>query len=202
MRVRTDEKRQAIMEAAEAVFREVGYERASMSAIAARVGGSKQTLYSYFQSKDDLFSAVMVEAMDEQAELLLALLHGGDGDLRATLEAFADAYVDFILSPEVLTLTRVAVTEGGKGTLGARLYELGPLRGWAEMAATLTRWAGENRLRIDDPTFAAFHLKALLEAGLFEPALFGAPPPVDRRAAARAAVAAFLRAYAPSVEGP
>ena len=44
MRVKTDDRRAAILEAAVEVFREVGYERASMAAISARVGGSKATL--------------------------------------------------------------------------------------------------------------------------------------------------------------
>jgi AcrR family transcriptional regulator len=44
MRVRTEEKRQEIVEIAARLFEELGYERTSMSAIAARVGGSKATL--------------------------------------------------------------------------------------------------------------------------------------------------------------
>ena len=59
MRVRTEEKRDTIVQAASEVFLELGFEGASMSQIAARVGGSKRTLYGYFGSKEDLFLAVM-----------------------------------------------------------------------------------------------------------------------------------------------
>ncbi len=59
MRVKTEERRQAIIEKAREVFQEEGFDRASMSEIAARVGGSKATLYSYFKSKEELFVAVM-----------------------------------------------------------------------------------------------------------------------------------------------
>ncbi|OYW88264.1 MAG: TetR family transcriptional regulator, partial [Sphingobium sp. 32-64-5] len=54
MRVRTDDRRQAILDVATEMFREVGYARASMAAISARIGGSKGTLYGYFKSKEEL----------------------------------------------------------------------------------------------------------------------------------------------------
>ena len=45
MRMRTEEKKQEIIRIAAELFEQLGYERTSMSAIAARVGGSKATLY-------------------------------------------------------------------------------------------------------------------------------------------------------------
>jgi hypothetical protein len=51
MRTKSDERRQAILDVATQIFKDIGYERASMAAIAARVGGSKATLYSYFPRK-------------------------------------------------------------------------------------------------------------------------------------------------------
>jgi AcrR family transcriptional regulator len=58
MRSRTLEKKSVIVRIAAEMFDELGYERASMSAIAARVGGSKATLYRYFMSKEELLRAV------------------------------------------------------------------------------------------------------------------------------------------------
>ena len=43
-----DSRRQAIMDVAREVFMAEGFAEASMSAIAAQVGGSKGTLYNYF----------------------------------------------------------------------------------------------------------------------------------------------------------
>ncbi|MFK0298223.1 TetR/AcrR family transcriptional regulator [Brevundimonas sp. NPDC090276] len=199
MRVKTDEKRQEIMDAASAVFGEMGYEKAGMAAIARRAGASKQTLYSYFESKEDLFSAVMIEAMESQADALFGLLDGKAEDLEATLEAFGRAYIDFVTSPEVLNLTRVAVTEGAQGVLGPRLYSRGPMRGWAAIAANLERWGREGRLVVDDPEVAALHLKGLLEAGLVEPRLYGAAAAVSRDQAARQGVRVFLAGYRPPI---
>jgi AcrR family transcriptional regulator len=54
---RRDAKRDTIIEVARQVFFEEGYAAASMSTIAARLGGSKGTLYNYFKSKEELFEA-------------------------------------------------------------------------------------------------------------------------------------------------
>ena len=57
-------------------------------------------------------------------------------------------------------------------------------------------------LRLDDPDLAADHLGALLEAEVLEPLLLNvrdtAPDEIETALAARRAVAAFLRAYAPT----
>ena len=71
MRVRTEEKRQDIIRTAAQLFEELGYERTSMSAISARFGGSKATLYGYFGSKEDLLRAVLDHDVNEEADRLL-----------------------------------------------------------------------------------------------------------------------------------
>ena len=63
------ERRQAILEAAAAVFLEKGPSAASMDEIADRAELSKGTLYLYFSSKEDLFVAVSADALDYLASL-------------------------------------------------------------------------------------------------------------------------------------
>lgn len=202
MRVKTDERRRVIMDAAAAVFREIGYERASMAAISARVGGSKGTLYSYFESKEKLFAAVMLDAVDAQAQQMVGLLDFADGrDLRETLEAFGRAYVDFILSADVLALTRTGIAEGGGGSLGAALHDRGPKEGWQIVTARLTRWIEEGYIDAPDSHVAALHLKGLLETGLLEPCLYGADVLIQREEAVRLAVDMFFRAYSTQRKG-
>ena len=70
MRVRTEEKRQEIVRIAAELFEQLGYERTSMSAIAASVGGSKATLYGYFASKEDLLRAVLAAEIGFPSESL------------------------------------------------------------------------------------------------------------------------------------
>ncbi|MDJ0908143.1 MAG: TetR/AcrR family transcriptional regulator [Woeseiaceae bacterium] len=54
-RPKSEAKAGAIQEAAVHLFMTDGMERTSMDAIAAAAGVSKQTVYSHFRSKDDLF---------------------------------------------------------------------------------------------------------------------------------------------------
>ncbi len=137
MRVKTESRRQSIIETALEVFEEVGYERASMAEISARVGGSKATLYNYFKSKGELFSAAMLEAIEEQGMQLLALLDREDADVAVVLRGFGVAFIRFITSSKVLSIIRMAMAEGANSSLGPLLYARGPQRVWMELARRL-----------------------------------------------------------------
>ncbi len=56
---RTRAKREQIRAGAQRLFLSLGYERASMDAIAGAAGVSKQTLYRYYQTKDALFVDIL-----------------------------------------------------------------------------------------------------------------------------------------------
>lgn len=201
MRVKTDARRQSIMEIATELFREVGYERASMAMIAARVGGSKATLYNYFKSKEELFAAAMMDAMEERGQELMTLLDPSRDDVRLVLQRFGEAYLRLVTAPDTLAMTRTAVAEGANTRLGAALYERGPKRGWQEVAAYIRLLQGRGILREADPSVAAAHLKAMLEAGFVEPLLFGATADFVPEDAVAAAVDAFVRAYSRGPDG-
>lgn len=197
MRVRTVDRRQSIIEAALEVFREVGYERASMAAISSRVGGSKATLYGYFRSKEELFAAAMISVMEDQALETVRLLDSSVADVSEGLVKFGEAYLALLTSNEALPIVRAAIAEGSNSDLGARLYEMGIERSWHDMAAYLERLQEQGRLRPSDAHIAAAHLKGLLEAGIIEPLLFGAALWFTPGDAVRNAVETFLIAYGP-----
>jgi AcrR family transcriptional regulator len=56
---RGDALREHILGTAKDVFLEMGFERASMDVVAARAATSKRSLYAHFESKDNLFLAVV-----------------------------------------------------------------------------------------------------------------------------------------------
>lgn len=196
MRVMTDTRRQAIIEIAIGLFREVGYERASMAEISARLGGSKATLYKYFPSKEDLFSAAMLAAVETRGLELCRLLDPETDDMRATLLKYGKAFVELVGGADVLAITRTAVAEGANSRLGAMLYAHGPRRGLMDIVAFVERQQERGILRAADARQVALHLKALLEAGLVEPLLYGTQREYAAGVAVAAAVDAFLRAYA------
>src|SRR3954469_11637897 len=100
MRVKTEARREAILETASQVFQEMGYERASMDEIAARLGGSKVTLYGYFPSKQDLFLEVASYTGARHMGPALDELVPGSEDLTQVLRRFGEKFVAFICTPE------------------------------------------------------------------------------------------------------
>ena len=84
---RIDMRRRAILDVAGDAFRQDGYAATSRSSIAARLGGSKGTLYNYFRSKEELFAAFMEDVCGEDVMPLFDRLPGPDADLREGLIA-------------------------------------------------------------------------------------------------------------------
>jgi AcrR family transcriptional regulator len=196
MRVRTETRRQAILRAATEVFREAGFERASMSMIAARVGGSKATLYGYFASKEELFAATMIEAIRSQGIVTIDLLDPAEPDFMLVLERFGQAYVRLISSRESLANSRAAIGQATHDKLGNAFYAQGPKRILEAIAAYMTHLAERGAIQAGDPRLAAIHFHALLDAGTLLPLLMGARPELKPKEAAKSALDAFLRAYA------
>ena len=99
MRVKSEARRQAILDVAAEVFCEQGFEQTSMSEITARVGGSKATLYSYFPSKEALFVEVMQRFGKAHIDGMFAELDP-DQDLRESLCKFGEQFVAFLSQPK------------------------------------------------------------------------------------------------------
>ncbi len=197
MRVKTDDRRQVIIEAATKVFRKEGYARSSMDGIARQAGGSKATLYGYFKSKDELFAAAMRAVVESAVKRISPLLDAEAENLPAVLERLTEAYLAFIVSDEILPITRAIVSEAHAKGLGAALYDQGPRRGIGLLAEFFSEEMRRGRLRDADPLTVALHFKGLIESDHLEAALYGAKPSREGRGAIADAVAAFMAAYRP-----
>src|SRR6201996_5918804 len=91
-----DQRRELILDVAQEVFLEEGFANASMSVIAARLGGSKGTLYNYFKSKDELFNAYVERRCLWQDEIFAAP-HKGE-TVEQTLCRIGRAYLARMLT--------------------------------------------------------------------------------------------------------
>lgn len=200
MRAKTETRRQAILDAAAQVFQETGFERTTMSAICERLGYSKATLYNYFASKEELFSAVVFEATEAEFEATLAALDPTLQDMTEALEKFGRGLLTLLYAPQVLAVRRLIVAEAGRSDLGRKCYALGPERSEAVAAAYLQQAMDAGKLRQADPRIAALHLRALLEAEWLDRFLFQTLEPVSEseiNATVQRAIAAFMVAYGP-----
>jgi len=197
-RPREESRRAAILQVARDMFSEVGYAASSMSSIAARLGGSKATLYKYFPSKEELFAASLEDLIASHAgELMLPA--GGGEDLEKTLTQFCRKITAAMVSPPLLALFRLVVAESPRfPELGKAYYDKVVNPGRQRIAAFLQSWIDRGLLKPVDPLLAAAQLVALCRSDGYSRALANlAPPPsaAQLTAEADAAVAVFLAAF-------
>ena len=195
-----DERRESILAIARQVFMEEGYATASMSAIAARVGGSKGTLYNYFSSKAELFSAVIIAQCDTGQAALFDFA-ADQGDMTGALTALGRRFIRLMLSDEVLAVHRMVVAESIRfPEIGEALYEAGPRRGKEKLAALFAKAMADGRLKVADPHRAAEHATELIMGGLYRRRLWNVgprPTEAEMDASVDAGVAVFMAAYGP-----
>ena len=197
----SDRKRQMILESAYRLFRTQGFDGTSMAEIISQVGGSKATLYSHFPSKEELFVECMMAALENYMSDTLRHLDASRSDPQAALRNFGTSVLNFICSPEQVEVRRLMIAEAARSGTGKLFFDkITALR--AQISSFLAACMASGLLRRDDPDLAADHLGALLEAEILEPLLLhvreAAPDEEETAFAARRAVAAFLRAYAPT----
>src|SRR5271169_5650562 len=92
---RSDKTRAAILAAAERVFAESGLAGARTDAITAAAGVNKALLYYYFQSKEQLYEAVVENHLQEFNRTALDML-AAPGSPRAILLRYVNLHFDFI----------------------------------------------------------------------------------------------------------
>lgn len=197
MRVKSETKRQAILDIAKTAFIEQGYSTTSMSEIASRVGGSKATLYNYFSSKEEIFAAVMESSAAEGIAHAFHLLEENN-DIRTTLINFGMHYLHSILAPEIMAIRNMAFNEANRSDIGRHFYENGPKKGWLLVTNYLQKQIDQQRLRSSDATVAGAHLKGLIESEVAEPYALGVLQNVDDehiKAVVERAITVFLAAY-------
>jgi AcrR family transcriptional regulator len=97
----SDERKSQILNAAEDVFTQKGFEEARMDDIAGETGLSKGTLYLYFKSKDDLIIAIL----DRMFQREFRQLENVDQDAETATEAIWK--ITDLLTKEILGLLRL-----------------------------------------------------------------------------------------------
>lgn len=195
---KTESKRQVILDAASRTFSELGFHGASMSEICKRAGGSKATLYNYFDSKEELFFEIVQASIEEEFNVAHNALDPAAEDIAAALQAFGEKALRFAYAPDFQPYRRLAVEEAGRTALGRLCYERGLLRSQVLVTEFMGSAMARGLLRKDDPEIAAQQFSALLEAELLRPFLFNVLGTLSSEritAVTQRAVATFMAAY-------
>src|SRR3546814_566116 len=187
--------REALLDAAGAIFFEQGYAATRIDDIIERAGGSKRNIYVEFGSKEGLFTAIV----SQHAERAVAALSLGDpsaGSLKDMLLAFGRQLLDISLSPALVGVYRIAATEYARfPDLVRQFYELGPGLASRTLAEVLSAAQARGEIEPCDAGAAAdlfvgmirsnVHLQVIL-------ALRDAPGEAERAALVASAVEIFL----------
>lgn len=197
--VRRNDRRDAIVAVAQAYFLDHGYAATTMSGIAATIGGSKGTLWSYFPSKEALFEAVIDRATTLFRAQLTPMLDP-EGDFESGLRGFALRFLEKLTQAEAVSLHRLVHAESGRfPEVGRIFHDRGPQTILQLAGAYIGRAMDRGALRRDDPVWAARTLIAIIMAGSHQKLLLGlidVVTPEMIAADADAAIGTFMRLYA------
>lgn len=192
-----DERREHIIAVAAEAFTQEGYGATSMSTIAARVGGSKATLYKYFPSKEALFGAVMEERC---ARVLAPLrdLRGSDSDnLEELMADFGVRFLTKIYEQGALDVQRMIYSDGSRfPELAAVFFRSGPDVVMVELADMLGRFREAGVIECEDLSLAAGQFLGMVRGDShlrFTMGVQSAPPAEEVERQARMAARIFVR---------
>jgi AcrR family transcriptional regulator len=175
-RTSPDARREQILDVAFSVFIEEGFGATSMSMIAARLGGSKATLYKYFPSKENLFRAVM----SGNCERVLAPLRDldcGANDPEKLLFEFGVAFLEALFKPEAIEIDRMVHAEGARfPELASTFFELGPDVVYAELDNALRELADKGLICCPEPLLAAEQFVGMIRGDLHYRVVCGSAP--------------------------
>lgn len=91
-----DEVRDRILDAALGVFAAEGFAGTTIDAIGHAAGFTKGAVYSNFESKDELFLALLDRQFEMRSELIVTAFDAGRGDAAAIAQALSRSMLDSI----------------------------------------------------------------------------------------------------------
>jgi AcrR family transcriptional regulator len=169
-----------------------------MSAVAARLGGSKGTLWNYFPSKEALFEAVVEDtAAGIRGQIEMPAADDGDSVDRVT--RLARSIIDRVLSPIAIAMFRlIGPVADRRPEVGRIFFERGPGE-TQRMIGDYLRDNFADLLWTRDYRQAGIDLVAMAAAEFHFERMWGiskAPSAQLRDVRARHAALLFLRCYA------
>jgi AcrR family transcriptional regulator len=200
---RRDARREAIIEVARQVFSEEGYAAASMSTIAARLGGSKGTLYNYFKSKEALFEAYIEQACGQWRAWIFDLPDDhavAAADVEAVLTDLGERFLGHLVTESSIRLMQLVIAEAQRAPeLALVFYEAGPSGGLARLTAFLEAAKAAGHIEPPDCRLAAQQFLSLCRGHLYfrySLNVIPRPTPAEIKAEIGRAVRLFLGGYA------
>lgn len=172
---RRDARPGEIVEAALACFNERGFAATKLDDVARRAGVTKGTVYLYFANKEELFKAVVREALLPQIDHLLGGTAAGQDDPAEAIRRVILTFVQEVLPTPAGVIPKLIISEARNFPELARFYHDEVLsRVRSRLTEVIRRGIATGRFRPVDPESAFFSLVspmlvAMLWRQTFEP---------------------------------
>jgi AcrR family transcriptional regulator len=193
----SEQRRQAILDAARSLFVSKGYAAVSVDEIVRASGGSKSAVYQLFGGKEGLLAAV-TESLAAKMLFEMDIGRSSGMSVRDSLHAIGLKLISLILSEDGITQFRLAINNLTVDPRLSRLwYTHGPDSTFRGFARYLKKEVEAGRLRIKDCQLAAdLFLGMLICKDIFAMSIGeSAPTPKQMKHIVSEAVDLFLRAY-------
>jgi AcrR family transcriptional regulator len=193
-----------ILDAALSCFAERGFAATRLEDVAVRAGVTKGTMYLYFDSKDDLFKAVVREFVVPTIEHIETAV-AGPGRASERIERVIAAWIEKVYGGRIGALPKLMLAEAGNFPELAQFYQAEVVGRMLHLIKELIRSGieqGEFRevdidqapLCVIAPLMVATHLRhSFGQAGAM---------PIDVAALARCHLELLLRGLAPGGNAP
>ena len=154
VRSKSESKRKQILVAATLLFTEQGYSSTSMALIAKNAGVSKQTVYSHFGSKDELFAASIKQKCDSYQMTEISLDTASEP--AEILFVLAKRFLAMLTSKEALAIHKICAYESKSyPQISELFYQEGPERIVNDVAKLMAEFDSKQQLIIPEAKFAA-----------------------------------------------
>jgi len=187
-----------ILDAAQKLFLEHGYDKTSLEMIINESGGSRRNIYSEFGNKEGLLVAVMREQAKVQVGTLLDINY--DLPPQQALSEVCEKFLRGMLSETLVGLFRLVSNIVPKiPEVGEMIYHYGPLTGCKPVGDYLEYLQTKGILEVDDNEFASKLLIEMIKGRLHIRAILVPKETISDSEITEhveKTVALFLKAYA------
>lgn len=175
-----------------------------MDAVATAANVSKATVYAHYGSKQALFGATVAhECARAAARMTIAENLARHRSLEQALTDIGRAFLDTLMSPQVVGLSRMVVAESRRfPELGRIYYQSAPAHTLDDLAAYLEKAQEQGLVGACDARCAADQFLGMVRGDRLIRILLGQMPTwAECEPAIAAAVQTFVARYAAVVEG-
>jgi AcrR family transcriptional regulator len=163
---RAEDRPREICTAALEVFAEKGFAAAKLDEIARRAGVSKGTLYLYFKDKEDLFRAVVRDAIAPNVQAITATVAALDAPFAQVVRMFLAGFAEREATLPIGAVAKMVIGESLNFPELARVWhDEVASKAIGALAAFIARAQQKGEVRPGDPRLYAFSLMGPMVVG-------------------------------------